>query len=381
VITLEFTNVNNRRYILSSCGASLISNLLGRELEEKFGKKLSDFSNYRREDLREKHYEIFQFLEEYLKGVSLMDKSEDELRRLSAELNSLILYYRRNGYPERGKEVHALLATDTYFGEIALKLLREILENRFGVSVLTDRPVPGLQTASLDDFQLALSDIAEKYSREIIYYREEGYRIIFNLTGGFKSVNNFLQVMASLYADESIYVFERTNELLTIPRLPIEMDRKIFEKHLDLFRRVELGIAGTTEIPDEIPESLLFSERTEVMLTPYGELLWQKMKMELYGNRLISPLIDRIRYSESFKRRFEKFDSDDERRQINRSIDALIRFVLTGGRENPRSCRFHTLTNHRYYAECYPFQENDSRRLYINRQGKTLILEKIDDHL
>ncbi len=249
------------------------------------------------------------------------------------------------------------------------------------MSILTDRPVPGLQTASFDDFQLALSDIAGRYSEEIHRYKQSGYRIIFNLTGGFKSVNNFLQAMASLYADESIYVFERTDELLTIPRLPIEIDRKIFEKHLDLFRRVELGIAGATEIPDEIPESLLFSERNEVMLTPYGELLWQKMKMELYGNRLISPLIDRIRYSESFKRQFEKFDSDDERRQINQSIDTLIRFVLTGGRENPRSCRFHTLTNHRYYAECYPFQGNDSRRLYISREGDTLILERIDDHL
>ena len=203
---------------------------------------------------------------------------------------------------------------------------------------MTDRPVPGLQTASFDDFQLALSDIAEKYSREIIYYREEGYRIIFNLTGGFKSVNNYPQVMASLYADESIYVFERTNELLTIPRLPIEMDRKIFEKHLDLFRRVEPGIAGTTEIPDEIPESLLFSERNEVMLTPYGELLWQKIKMELYGNSLVSPLIDESQYSGDFEKQFEKF-TRHERRQINQSIDALIRFVLTGGSENPRHCQ------------------------------------------
>jgi CRISPR/Cas system-associated protein Csm6 len=66
--------------------------------------------------------------------------------------------------------------------------------------------------------------------------------VVFNLTGGFKSVQGFLQAISSFYADETIYIFQFSSELLQIPRLPIKLDTQgIIDENLTIFRRLGLN--------------------------------------------------------------------------------------------------------------------------------------------
>jgi len=66
----------------------------------------------------------------------------------------------------------------------------------------------------------------------LIGYKRNGYRVIFNLTGGFKSVQGFLQSIASLYADEAVYVFETASELLRAPRMPLRLDMNVVKENI-----------------------------------------------------------------------------------------------------------------------------------------------------
>ena len=72
-----------------------------------------------------------------------------------------------------------------------------------------------LRTDSLDSFQMALSDLVRWCDEEVAVapYRHS-YRVLFNLTGGFKSIQGFLQILAQFYADETVYIFESGDVLL-----------------------------------------------------------------------------------------------------------------------------------------------------------------------
>jgi hypothetical protein len=47
--------------------------------------------------------------------------------------------------------------------------------------------------------------------------------VVFNLTGGFKSLNGYLQTVAMISADRCAFLFEGAPELMEIPRLPVRL--------------------------------------------------------------------------------------------------------------------------------------------------------------
>jgi len=377
---------------VQSCGASLLEKFLGRKFEEKFGKSIFLYSNWSEEELKSKKPQVYEFFTEELENLRelLLDLSEKELREKSAELKAYLLYRRNNSLSKSVN--HILITTDTFYGSNGSKvadLLKFVLENRFEDTVIYYEPIKDLRTSSLEEFHWALKELVAKLLKDlrIENYKEIGYRVVFNLTGGFKSVNSFLQTVASLYADESIYVFEKSEELLTIPKLPIRIDLDAFRKHLNFFRLLELTEKGNLNkekfiksIPEDVPDSLLLKVNGEVSLSPYGELLWQKAKEEMYKEVLVPPLTDRLEYSEEFKKQFNDL-SPREKRALNLSLDDLNLYLLTGGQFNPSSLRVHSVRNSQYDAEFYPFEGNDSRRAYVKKDTGKFVVLKIDDHL
>jgi len=208
-------------------------------------------------------------------------------------------------------------------------------------------------------------------------YQESGYEIIFNLTGGFKGVNSFLQTMASLYADRSIYIFESGDELLEIPRMPIKIDEEFFRDNFDILRKIEKNI----NVNVSLPSSIVIKIAQEYTLSPWGEIVWQKYKIDYFKNNLLKPITNKIKYSKELEKDFEKLSSN-EKYQFNKSIEKLEDFILHG--DNLKSLRYHTLSGNisqKYNAEFYPFDGNDSKRAYCNEDNGVITIEKIDSHL
>ena len=173
-------------------------------------------------------------------STSLNTADNESAMKMSAELNGIIKIY--NGKITNNGDFHFLLSADAWVGEETAKIVKNWLEHHNGLIVTIHRQTD-LQTADISAFQLSLSDLIKKLSEEIPEYSRQGYKIIFNLTGGFKSVQGFLQSIANFYADETVYIFETSSELLKIPKLPVRMDAQlVVEEKFSVFRRLSLGI-------------------------------------------------------------------------------------------------------------------------------------------
>ncbi len=358
------------RLILTSCGLSLITNYY-----KTLGKNPGEVYKYSNLKKNEFEKEVLDSFEKNLNELKekIKNFSNNKLKIISAELNALLNFYKES---LEKNDYHLLFYTDTYLGSKTAEILEEFLI--FKDCNVIKYKANDLNTASLEEFQIALSDVIKDLS-EILTGYKGSYEIIFNLTGGFKSVNSFLQTMATLWADKSIYIFEGSNELLVIPRLPLKIDEDIFIKNFRVFRSLELGF--DVSMPEEIPLSIINKIGNEFMVSPWGEILWQKIKNEVYKKQLVNPITDKIIYSQNFKKQFENF-SPQEKYQINKTIDKLERFVSF--KENLKSLRVHELSGEiskKYNLECYPFDGNDSRRLYCNKKGDKIILEVIGTHL
>jgi len=360
-------------FILTSCGLSLLTNYL--KNFNIFPNEVYKYSNYDESEIdNEFKLKVNKALDSLKEEIVNLPASE--LKKLSAELNALLNFYNDELKTE---DMHLLLYTDTYVGKKVAEVLKYFLENK-GFSVI-DFLAKDLKTSSVEEFQLALSEVVKDISEIINNFKLQNYEIIFNLTGGFKSVNSFLQTMASLYADKSIYIFETSNELLEIPKLPVNIDEKFFEENLDILRKLEKGLEIDKQMLEKLPKSIVLKIENEYILSPWGEIVWQKYKNELFSKVLITPIVENIKYSKEFVKDFEKLNPS-EKYQLNKTIEKLENYVIN--KENLKSLKYHSLSgqiSQKYSHEFYPFDGNDSRRVYCNEKDNYIILEKIGDHL
>ena len=359
-------------FILTSCGLSMLTNYLKKF--DIFRGEVYKYSNADKSEIDNGFLEkIDAAIEQLKEEISTLDN--DNLKKLSAELNALVTFYKGEF---NNKDFHFLLHTDTYLGEKVADVLEFFLNSR-GIACNKFR-AKDLKTSSVEEFEWALGGVVKDLSEEIDGYKTSGYEIIFNLTGGFKGVNSFLQTMASLWADKSIYIFESSSQLLEIPKMPITIDYKLFENNLEEFLKLERGERVNLE---NIPKSIVLKLDNEYVLSPWGEIVWQKFKSEYLKENLINPYKERIIFSNEFKKDFQKLNPN-EKSQLNKKLIELSKMIKTNKEYNPSSLRYHSLSGEiasKYKYEFYPFDGNDSRRVFCNETDGKIVIEKIDSHL
>ncbi|WAM33917.1 putative CRISPR-associated protein [Caldicellulosiruptor morganii] len=361
---------------------SILTNL---KKDLNFIEDIYSYSNYTENEFSVEKKKIF---DEFLNAVEeqLLKSDITKIKKVSAELNALMEFYKINSLKDLPKtDMYCFLHTDTYLGKNIAKILENVFKKN-GIGNVFIETSSYLRTSDFEKFSFSLSELAKKLAETLKEYKSNGYKIIFNLTGGFKSINSFLQTVASLYADESIYIFETSNSLLRIPKLPVKVDDTIFIEHFDLFRMLDLGIYNE-RIKKEIyklPEILYLEIDGDFIISAWGTLVWQEVKENTYKERLNNPISDKIRISDYLKKQFEDLNPF-ERLQLNKKIDDFEKAVATNFGYNPSSLRFHELEgkiSKIYKYEFYPFDGDDSRRLYIREDEDGIyILDKIDKHL
>lgn len=301
------------RLIISTCGTSLLTNNVGPDLRNL----LTDFAN--RSKAEDVPAEPRQRIQQHLEARRAEFARETALQRLadlSAELNGIIRFY--GGNPSVARDQHVLLATDTWLGEATAHIVAAVLE-RHGHRVEVKR-VRDLRTDDPDSFRWAMSDLVAWCAETLKGYREAGYRVVFNLTGGFKSVQGFMQALGMIYADESVYVFERTEQLLRLPRLPVQLDSTaILRQHLAVFRRIAVGLpVRETEVAD-VPESLVNALDGQAVFSPWGELVWREAYRAVYGAELLEPITPKLVLGPRFQQTLDDL-TPDRLRHVNERL-------------------------------------------------------------
>jgi putative CRISPR-associated protein (TIGR02619 family) len=365
---------NQPLFVLSPCGTSLLTN----QASNGDRKLISKYANAKTPaEIDSQDLQTLQTLIQTAQ-TTLNIGDINLAAKLSAELNGIIKLY--NGQFRNPQDYHLLLCTDTWLGQTTATCISDWLKSQ-GVTTEIKRQTD-LQTKDINAFQLALSDIVSWCAQTIPGYKDSGYHIIFNLTGGFKSVQGFLQTLATFYADESIYIFETATDLLRIPRLPVAMAAEAtVRQNLTAFRRLSLDLAA--QDTDKIAETLLLSSDGAISLSPWGDLVWEQTKAQIYSEDLHPSPSEKLVFSKNFIESVKDLQPD-RLTIINTRLDQLAKCLESNGQYNPRSLDFKPLKgNHTPPSthEIDAWADEGAKRIFGHYEGDRLVLDRLGKHL
>ena len=289
------------RFVLSTVGTSILTNLIdrGNPTEGTWFGKLRDSANLKQDKLTPETETVIKTLADRARK-KLLEDDVNTNRRLSAELNGIYGIY-GGLLPQNSNDQHYLICTDTAQGQQTGGLIKDFLENKgFTVGVVTPSQ---LSTQDTESFTTGTKELIKWLEDNVPWRRDGGYRVIFNLVGGFKSLQGYMNTFGAFYADEVIYIFESpTSDLIKIPRLPIRIDTTLIENHLTEFAMMAAGKLYLLDELPGIPETLLeYVEEngtTYAGLSAWGELLWHRTKSDLLSENLLQ--FPRLVYQQSF---------------------------------------------------------------------------------
>lgn len=150
-----------------------------------------------------------------------------------------------------------LLYSDSVLSQLAAEILKENLPTllKQDIKIHCDL-IENLVVDSFEKFNIGLINLVKKI-REIFknefnlqvnntFTIETKQKIsdefIFNISGGYKAVIPFLTILAQLYNIESKYIFEESDEVITIPHINIGIDELFIEKFYLYLENVHLNI-------------------------------------------------------------------------------------------------------------------------------------------
>ena len=372
--------------IISTCGTSLLTN----RADPKMRRLLVHHANAKGQDIGE---DVRKIIDKWIeqRRQDLVDMKEDDAAKMSAEINGLTAYYRAAGAAIRGakQDQHHLVVTDTYLGQQAFECISEWLKGRCG-QVPQKITAGGLNTSDIADFRAALADIVWKLEQmDLPNWRNQGYHIAFNLTGGFKSVNGFMQSLGMLLADECFYLFEGGKEIMRVPRLPINLDSEgALGTNLMAVRRMAKGYELNRADCGTLPDTLLFvASNDEITLSEWGTALWAAERPGFYKGKLMEPLSDRLKFSVGFERQVtgqERGLNDRTRlNTLNQRLDDLARYIDNNHDHNPLSLDFKRISGRPVDGNTHEFDiwGDRSDRGFGHYEGNIFIVDRIGDHL
>jgi putative CRISPR-associated protein (TIGR02619 family) len=315
-----------KKVILSTVGTGAVLNCVDPSVRSSIVR----VTNLKEDELdRDTKQEMDSCLEATRKRLQGNDQKEH--KKISPELNGLITYHETIDRVQSGDHL-VLLSTDTYLCSKVAKLIEEYLERNFQGCSRDIWTPKNLSTKSRAAFTMGMNQTVVLCEETLPGYRSDGYRIVFNLTGGFKSVQGVMSTLGMMYADEIVYIFETGTELLRMPRLPVVLnipgltgaqpDPEVGNSVPLLALLDKVGILPLEVVKKHgFPTPEIFFEVADldggkffVVLMPWGKAVWQRCRENVLGGDLLEwPYIE---YSQQF------------RKDVNDCQDRKLRFQL-----------------------------------------------------
>jgi putative CRISPR-associated protein (TIGR02619 family) len=369
---------SDRKFVLSTVGISVLLNVLDSS-EEAWRQQLNQKANERQlaDELAHKVDELVERAKALLREGDVQKN-----RRLSAELNGLYGIYQGN--LSAGKsDMHYLVATDTALGRKAADVIRAFLRE---TELTVDVYVPeGLSTADPSTFSKGMKKLIRWCEDTIPDYRGKGYRVVFNLTAAFKSLQGYLNIMGMFYADEMVYIFETGSQLLSIPRLPLQIDiNALRESRMELAMMAQGHIFPQDQVAS-IPDGLLeIDDKGSATLSDWGELIWNRVKQDLLGEDLLP--FPRLQYTDTFRKDFKNAARKEraELQEVLAKVAGILEYSHgdTSALKRDGGLQYEVYTN-KCTNDGRPighFRVSQSKRVSCTAEDGTLCLRRYGDH-
>ena len=368
------------RFIVSTVGTSILTNNINREKPDEakdWGKILGESANLKENELSDESNNVIRTLAERARE-KLSGNDVKIHRQASAELNGIYGIY-GGAFPNSSKDEHYLICTDTAQGQTTGNLIKEFLERQgFAAVIETPKRLSAKDTEAFTDGIKELIKWLEDY---VQWRRDSGYEVIFNLVGGFKSLQGYMQTFGTFYADETVYIFERSSDLIKIPKLPIQIDTTVIENHLTKFAMMAAGEMYPIKELKGISETLLEKTDDHAGISAWGLLVWNRSKSDLLVEELLT--LPRLAYQTSFREDFVK-DKDNKRRVKLQETLTKVAFILskdngaTSGLSTDGGLQYNRYTNVK--GKIDHFRVDDGRRVSCQVDGGGLILRHYGTH-
>jgi len=182
-----------------------------------------------------------------------------------------------------------------------------------------------------------------------------------------------------VFADQSYYLFEGSEALLYIPKLPYQLNADdIIKNNLTAMRRLanpnldHLGVEVA-----EIPEIWRFGNGAEAMLSEWGELIWADAKPKLYQARVWDSPSPKIIITDEFIDSCKKADATTLR-LINERLDDLAVYLESGSSKMLKSLDVKALQEKQYKDQnLHECDLDDHQRIFMIKNGNTMQLQKL----
>ena len=294
--------------IVSTMGTSLLTN----RADEKLRQMLIRTANARAAELDPADRSTIEALAAERAAV-LRDASDQDVRSLSAELNGLLALG-----PIQRSDCHYLLHSDTFQGEICANLAAGWLTRAGG------QPVPvkldHLTAASPEAFARGVDSLLRWTDQTLREVQDKGWRVIFNLVGGFKALHAYAHTIGMFYADEIVYLFEGPDaKLIRIPRLPLKLDEGSLRQHAAAVARMAAEEILSVDQLQGLPEAYLeVDSDRNALLSDWGQLLWLRGRRDILSGDLLDQ--PGLCYLDSFKRDYGREQNPDRRVALQEAL-------------------------------------------------------------
>jgi len=306
-----------RRVVISTVGTSLLTNQINRANpdEKDWYVQLRDSANLHNEaDTPSSVQKIIKVLRKRA-SQKLLQSQTAVIRAISAELNGLYGLY-DNQLVMAQQDVHFLISTATFQCKTTAGVIRDFLQEQ-GLSSVEVYTPSDLSTASTGDFSSGIDDLIVWLRENIAGYKASGFKVYFNLVGGFKSLQGYLNTIGMFYADEILYIFEgKGAELIRIPRLPISLDCQAIEPHKVTLALMDAGLDML--INDKIPESLVLKLDGLMTLSNWGNLVWGECKKSLLSGELLA--FPSLSFEDSFRQDYKKIGRPEDKVKLQETL-------------------------------------------------------------
>ncbi|MDY6782167.1 MAG: putative CRISPR-associated protein [Cyanobacteriota bacterium] len=291
------------RLVISTVGTSLLGNQIDRELEENWVTRLRDTANCSQQEIADHHKDISDIIETLQeRAVEKLDGEIQEIREASAELNGIYGLYKEQ-LSQGSQDIHWLIASDTAQSQVTAEMLQKFMKKQSLTLTHIYKP-EGFSARNTEIFTNGIDNLLNWVEETIPGYKDSGYQICFNLVGGFKAIQGFANTVGMFYADEIIYIFEGSREIITIPRLPIKINTSLINPVQFALMASEIGVSGKLSELQNVPETLIFVVGEEVTLSNWGKLTWNNCKRELLTQDLLN--FPSLAYEKSFIKDYQR---------------------------------------------------------------------------
>ena len=247
-----------------------------------------------------------------------------------AEVASILKFIEGNNLNNEDIKVY-LLASDTIASVLAAEKIKKVLKETHSIEVEFEKEygkgvIENLRVDNLEDFEDGIDNLIKR----VIEIASDGESVekkhfddvVFNITGGYKGVVAYLAILGEIVGSEIIYMFEDSNELLLLPKLPVgikdEYEDLLFPYLNDFIIDEILNKKGNVKVAEKL-EELKFIRKIngKYKLTELGKLF----KSVKSGENLLGGLMEFV-VLEWFSRRYKVRRSVKDKKNLE--IDVFV---------------------------------------------------------